>query len=448
MLEGIEGVSTYAKDVDNAFIIVTAITLFLFIITIGSMLYFVYRYKASKNSKEQTKNIKHYTPIEVAWTVIPTILMMIVFYFGLDSLRAQRTMPKDDEAILIKVLGQRWSWQFEYSNGKKSQELYIPANKDIKLKMTAPKNDVLHSFYVPAFRAKEDVIPGQFTYLWFNIDKKGKYNIQCAEYCGMRHSYMQSFVNVVSDEEFEKFLTPSKKGTKKTAQDIFNQYGCIACHTLDGTPLVGPSFKDIYQKEVTVQTNGKTRTIKRDESYLRNSILNPNDDVVQGFPSNMMPPFKGSISKEELDTVINFLKNSKETEENNKQESTKTKEKEVTKVEEVDKKQIQRKEEVSVKEESISGLEIIKQRACISCHSLDGSRVVGPSFKDIFGKKEKIKRGSETIEITVDEEYLKQSILNPKADVVEGYPNIMPSFKGVLKEKEIDAIIKYLKDNK
>jgi len=437
MLEGIEGVSTYAKDVDNAFIIVTVITLFLFVVTIGSMMYFVFRYKESNNSKEKTKNIKHYTPIEIAWTVIPTILMMIVFYFGLDSLRTQRTMPKDDDAILVKVLGQRWTWQFEYQNGKKSQELYIPVNQNIKLEMTAPKDDVLHSFYIPAFRAKEDVIPGQKTYLWFNISKKGKYNIQCAEYCGMRHSYMQSFVNVVSKNDFEEFLIPDKTTSNKTAQDIFNQYGCIGCHTLDGTKLVGPSFKDIYNKKVTVETNGKTRNITRDEQYLRNSVLNPRDDIVQGFPSDMMPPFKGNITEDELNTVIEFFKSS--------QKTTKNKD---SKKEDVKKSKEDIKNQPKEKEGPISGLDIIKQRACTSCHSLDGSKVIGPTFKNIYGKKEKIKRDSEIIEITVDEEYIKQSILNPKADVVEGYPNLMPSFKGILKEEEIEAIIKYLKDKK
>jgi cytochrome c oxidase subunit 2 len=412
MLKGIEGVSTYANDVDTAFIVVTIITLGLFIVTIGSMLYFVYKYHASKHAPEETKNIKHYTPIEVAWTVIPTILMMIVFYFGLDSLRIQRTMPKDDDAIIVKVLAQRWSWQFEYQNGKKSQELYIPVNQNIKLVMTAPKNDVLHSFYVPAFRAKEDVLPGQTTYLWFNIQKEGKYDIQCAEYCGTRHSYMRSFVHVVSQSDYENFLKPPKKAIQKSAVDLFNDYGCTACHTLDGSPLVGPSFKDNYNKEVTVISNGKTRIIKKDENYLKNSILNPNDDVVEGFAPNMMPSFKGQIAPKELDTIINYFKTGSNT---------------------------------IPQTPKLDGEEIIQSNGCLGCHSLEGNPIVGPTFKGIFKRTTRIQKAGATSEIVIDEAYLKRAILQPKQEVVEGYPNIMPSFKGILKEDEVDAVIEYLK---
>ena len=416
MLEGIEGVSTYASDVDNAFIVVTVITLFLFVVTIGSMFYFVYRFRASKNAPEDTQNIKHYTPIEIVWTVIPTILMMIVFYFGLDSLRVQRTMPKDDESIVVKVLAQRWSWQFEYANGKKSQELTVPLNSKIKLIMTAPPTDVLHAFFVPAFRAKEDIVPGQTTYLWFNATVKGKYDIQCAEYCGTRHSYMRSFVNVVSQDEFNDFITPKKVQEKETALDIMGNLGCTGCHSLDGTVLVGPSFKDMYNKKGVVFTNDKKRVITKDEAYLRNSILNPNDDIVEDFAPQMMPSFKDSMTIEQLDIVISFLKGEKS--------------------------------KIIEKMPKPDAKELLQNNGCIGCHSLDGTRVVGPTFQNIFGKKSKVEKNGKVIEIVIDEKYLKTSILSPKEDVVVGYPNIMPAFKGILKDEEVDAIIEYLKEIK
>lgn len=414
MLEGIKGVSTYASQIDDTFIIVTGITLFLFIVTIGSMLYFAYKYSAKRHRAEDTQNIKHYTPIEIAWTVIPTILMMIIFYYGLESLRVQRTMPKDDNSMIVKVLAQRWSWSFEYENGKKTKELTIPVNSNIKLIMTAPENDVLHSFFVPAFRAKEDIVPGQITKLWFNANTKGKFDILCAEYCGTRHSYMRSFVNVVSKDEFKTFITPPLKEVPKTALDIFNENGCTSCHTLDGTPLVGPSFKDIFNKEVSVTTNGVKRVLKRDETYLRNAILEPNKDVVENFFPNMMPSFKGQIKDKDLDTVINYFKGIKAQ---------------------------PKKEEVK----KLDGFELINNNGCLGCHSIDGSKIVGPSFKDIYKRKTKVVRGSKTVEVIADEFYLKNSILNPKADVVESYPNIMPTFKNVLTEQETDEIIKYLK---
>ncbi len=306
MLEGIKGVSSYAANVDEAFIVVTVITLFLFVVTVGSMLYFVYRYRSSKNDITQTKNIKHYTPLEIAWTVIPSILMMIIFYYGLDSLRVQRTMPNDKDSIVVKVLAQRWSWQFEYANGKKSPELTVPVNAKVKLLMTAPKDDVLHSFFVPAFRAKEDVVPGQITKIWFESQSKGKFDILCAEYCGTRHSFMKSFVNVVSQEEYDNFMNPPKKQEKKSAIEILTNNGCIGCHSLEGERLVGPTFKDTYNKDVVVLENGVKKTIKKDEKYLINSILNPKEQVVDTYP-NIMPSFKGLLEDEDIKTIINFF---------------------------------------------------------------------------------------------------------------------------------------------
>ncbi|QKJ23709.1 cytochrome c oxidase subunit II [Poseidonibacter lekithochrous] len=412
MLEGIEGVSSFANEIDNTFIIVTVITLLLFVVTIGSMLYFVYKYSSSKVKKEDAQNIKHYTPIEIAWTVIPTILMMIVFYFGLESLRVQRTMPSDDMAQVVKVTGQRWFWTFEYENGKKTNELTVPKDTAIKLVMTAPEEDVLHSFFVPAFRIKEDVLPGTTTYLWFNAEKMGRYDIQCAEYCGTRHSYMRSFVNVVSKEDYKNFLFPKKEEPKKTAIDLFNDYGCVGCHSLEDMVLVGPSFKDIYNKEVSITSKGVKKVIKRDENYLRNSILNPQDDVVEGYVPHLMPSFKNVINEEELNTIIKYFKGEKEE---------------------------------AKKEKTIDGLSLIQNNGCIGCHSLDGSKIVGPTFKDIYNRKVVVTKGDEKIELTSNEEYLKNSILDPKVEVVENYPNIMPSFKGLLKDEEVDAIIEYLK---
>ena len=416
MLKGIEGVSSFANEIDNTFIIVTVITLLLFIVTIGSMLYFVYKYNSSKVKKEDAKNIKHYTPIEIAWTVIPTILMMIVFYFGLESLRVQRTMPSDDMSQVVKVTGQRWFWTFEYANGKKTNELTIPKDVDVKLVMSAPVDDVLHSFYVPAFRVKEDVLPGTTTYLWVNSQKIGRYDIQCAEYCGTRHSYMRSYVNVVSQDEYKNFLSPKKEEAKKTALDLFSDYGCVGCHSLEDIVLVGPSFKDIYNKEVSVTTKGVKRVIKRDENYLKNSILNPQEDVVEGYIPHLMPSFKNVINEEDLKTIINYFKGEKE--------------------------------EIIKEEKTIDGLSLIQNNGCIGCHSLDGSKVVGPSFKDIYNRKVIVTKGGKKIELLSNEEYLKNSILNPKEEVVENYPNIMPSFKGLLKDDEVDAIIEYLKMTK
>lgn len=410
MLEGIQGVSTYAADVDIAFAVVMSISLFLFIVTIGSMLYFAYKYRASNHSMEETKNIKHYTPIEIAWTVIPTILMIIIFYFGLDSLRVQRTMPKDSDAINIKVLAQRWSWTFEYENGKKSPELYIPINTNIKLIMTAPKTDVLHSFFVPAFRTKEDIVPGQITKVWFNINKKGKYDIQCAEYCGTRHSYMLSYVNVLSEQEYKSWIKPKEEKSAKDAMQLMQDYGCTACHSFDGSVLVGPSLKDIYNKKIKVLKEGQVIDIIRDDLYLKNALLRPNMEVVEGFSSDLMPSFKDVIKEEELQIIINYLKGKKE-----------------------------------IEKYKINGKEVLQNSGCLGCHSLDGTKMIGPSFKNLYNRKTKINKNGNVLSIKADDKYIKNSILNPSKDIVEGYQNIMPAFENILSEEELDALIEYLK---
>lgn len=416
MIEGMKGVSTYAQDVDQAFIVVTLITLLLFIITIGAMFYFIYKYRETKHKKEDTKNIKHYTPLEIAWTIIPTILMGIVFYYGLESLRVQRTMPKDDMAINVKVTAQRWFWSYQYENGKKSNTLTIPVNTDIKLRMTAPVNDVLHSFFVPAFRAKEDVIPGQITKLWFNANKIGKYDVLCAEYCGTRHSYMASFVNVISKEDYKAWVSPKEEEKNsedngKSAIDIMQELGCTGCHSFDGSVIVGPSLNDIYNKDVKITINGKTKVIKRDELYLQNAILKPNLEIADGFSANLMPAFKDVISEKDLEIVLNYFIGKK----------------------------------VKKTKKAISAEDLLNNNGCVGCHSIDGSKIVGPSFKNMFKRVTKVKKDGSVLEIIADEKYIKNSIINPADEIVDGYINMMPAFKGVLSEEELDAVINYIK---
>jgi cytochrome c oxidase subunit 2 len=374
------------------------------------MFIFIYKYSEKRSKPEDTKNIKHNTPLEIAWTVIPTILMMCIFYIGFDALRIQRTMPKDADAIVVNVIGKKWSWSFEYENGKKSSKLVVPINKDVKLNMTAPIGDIIHSFYVASFRIKEDVVPGQITKLWFNATKKGEYDIQCTEYCGTRHAYMRSSVVAVSQEDFEEFLNP-KVVVAKSAMDIFNESGCIGCHTTDGTASAGPTFKDIYNKDVTVVINGQSKVVKRDDAYLVKAIEDPDAEIVDGFFPGMMPSFKGALSKEDMQTVLNYFKGIKQ----------------------------------APSKPKIDGKELVDLNGCIGCHTTDGNPSAGPTFKDIMGRKTNIVKDGKTVEITIDEAYLKEAILNPGSELVEGYANIMPPFKDVLKDEEVDAIVEYLK---
>ena len=196
MLEGFnQDVSTFSADIDRAFWITTGISLGIFLLITGLIIYFIFRYHHSKVKPTEIRNIKNYLVLEITWTVIPAILFFIIFYYGYSAFRQIRTMPKD--AFTVDVLGKRWSWTFTYPNGKRTGELYVPQGENIRLRLHVPDNDVLHSLYVPAFRVKEDLVPGQENHLWFNATIPGRYDIQCAEYCGTRHSYMLSKVEVM-----------------------------------------------------------------------------------------------------------------------------------------------------------------------------------------------------------------------------------------------------------
>ena len=312
MIEGMSGVSTYAADVDRAIWVVHGLSLILFFVLIGAMFYFAYKYSASRHDAEDTKNIKHYKPIEIAWTVIPSLFLVVMFYYGMDSLKSQRTMPKD--GLEVKVIGKKWSWSFEYPNGKKTEKLFAPAGANVKLSMTAPIKDVTHSFFVPAFRNKEDVIPGAITKMWFNVDKLGKYDIECAEYCGTGHSYMLSQVVVIPKDEFDKWYNSSAPapGEENIKVDnglvVLKQNGCTGCHSMDGTALVGPSFKGMFGRKVKVRQNGKVVEKTSDFKYLKDSILDPDLEVVEGFYPGIMPPFKGVLSDKDVKDAINYIK--------------------------------------------------------------------------------------------------------------------------------------------
>ena len=311
MIEGINGVSTYAADIDRASLIVHGLSIFLLLVIVISMFIFAYKYSAKRHKPEDTKNIKHYTPVEIAWTVIPTILMMIMFYYGIDTLKKQRTIPEN--SMVVQVEGKKWEWNFEYENGKKTDKLYITVHTDVVLEMTAPKNDVTHSFYVPAFRNKEDVIPGKITKTWFNINRMGTYDIECAEYCGTRHSYMLSHVVAISKDKFDKWyksdaLTPDMLGKAVAKVDPgllkLKQNGCMSCHSTEPIKLVGPSFAGIYGR--TVKTNTNPNQIS-DDIYLRNAILNPNKDIVDGY-AGIMPSYEGVLTDVDIEEMIEYLK--------------------------------------------------------------------------------------------------------------------------------------------
>jgi cytochrome c oxidase subunit 2 len=294
------GPSNTAGKVESAFLFIVATSVILLAIITFFMILFLIKYNKKRHPQHEV--VKESTALEIIWTVIPTILVLLMFYFGWVDFEFIRNPPKN--AMPVNVIARQWSWLFEYENGKQSDVLRVPVGKPIKLIMTS--QDVIHSLFIPAFRIKEDCVPGMKTHLWFNANDIGTYDIFCTEYCGVGHSHMLSKVVVMQAKEFENWYAtvagaaPLNIGTK-----LLQDKGCLGCHTTDGTVKVGPTFKGIFGKKVTVLTKGKERVIKVDEDYLKRSILQPEADIVKGYPP-VMPAIP--VTSQELVTIVDFLK--------------------------------------------------------------------------------------------------------------------------------------------
>lgn len=297
------GASNFVEGVDLSFYVILGISaVFLVGITVV-MIFFVIKYRKQKNPK--ATNIEGNNTLEVVWTVIPTILVLIMFYYGWAGYKPMREVPED--AMTIKAYGQMWSWSFEYEDGRRSEELVVPLNQPVKLDLIS--QDVLHSLYIPAFRIKEDLVPGKDNYMWFIPQELGEYDILCAEYCGERHSYMLSKVRVLAKEEYEQWYTEKLgKSDDPPGLQILKQNACLSCHSQDGSKIVGPTFKGIWGREEVVITEGEEQTITVDEEYIKRSIYEPDADIVKGYNAGQMISYENTISEEELGQIIDYLK--------------------------------------------------------------------------------------------------------------------------------------------
>lgn len=313
----VHGWPNLSSSTDNIFFFIIGISLALLLLTSGVMVYFVVRYNRKRHPKAE--NVTENTLIEIVWTIIPTILVLAIFWVGWKGFVYKRTVPKD--AMLIKVTARMWSWNFRYENGLETSVLKVPADRPIKLSITSA--DVLHSLFIPAFRVKEDCVPGIETYLWFLPEQAGSFDLFCTEYCGVGHSGMITKVEVMPQNDFEAWYssgapvaaavrskqTANKKLSAKRADGaiLLQTKGCLACHTTDGAPKIGPTLKGIFGRSVTVVTNGKEHTVTSDEAYIRKSLLTPQADIVKGFPP-IMPSQKNLLTYEEIDAIIEHLK--------------------------------------------------------------------------------------------------------------------------------------------
>lgn len=311
--------SDVAQKWDSIYHFLVGLSAFFFVLVIGAMIVFSIKYRASVHKK--SKYITDHHALEIFWTAVPTVILLALFGWGWQVYRAMISAPAD--AMEIKVIGKQWLWQFQYDDGRVTiNDLYVPVNKPVKLMMTS--DDVLHSMFIPAFRAKRDIVPNVYSSVWFEPSVEGRHHIFCAEYCGTSHSGMIGTVHVLNAKDWALFKAGKYEMASGSSQTAANEppvslveqgkkltqsKGCIACHSADGNRMVGPSYKGVFGADRELHDGS---VVKADENYLRESILNPQAKIVKGFgPPSAMPVFQGLLSEQEMNSLIEYIKSVK-----------------------------------------------------------------------------------------------------------------------------------------
>ncbi len=299
-----EAASTIAGDVDSLFYFILITSVILFVGVVSTMIFFAWRYRRRSES-DRPEPVEENKIVEASWVVFPTILVAIVFVWGFKVYLEQGIPPPN--SYEINVTARKWSWTFTYPNGVVSADLHIPSNRPVKLRMTS--EDVIHSFFVPAFRIKADVLNGRYSYVWFESMHQDTFMVACTEYCGTSHSDMYSRVIVQSQDEFDNWLienmddgtlTPAEQGER-----LYTQQGCFACHSLDGSLASGPTFLGLAGS-IRNFTDGTSAVA--DDNYLRTSIVNPTLQIVEGYPPVMPGQYAATLSVDQIDALVAFIK--------------------------------------------------------------------------------------------------------------------------------------------
>ncbi|KAB2960920.1 MAG: cytochrome c oxidase subunit II [Thermoanaerobaculia bacterium] len=296
-----EQASTLARDVDALTLYLVAMASF-FTVLVGAMIvYFAIRYRR-RAPDEVGSSFDNSALLEITWTVIPVIIVLFTFVWGARVYFRLYRPPAD--AVQYYVTGKQWMWKTQHPTGQREiNELHVPLGQPVKLLMTS--EDVIHSFFVPAFRVKADVLPGRYTSIWFTPTKVGRFHLFCAEYCGAEHSRMIGWVTVMEPEDYQAWLAgvPTQGSPAAGGQRIFEQLGCATCHQ-DSPRALGPALAGVFGHPVALADGS---TVIADESYIRESILNPTAKVVAGYQP-VMPSFQGQVSEEGILELINYIK--------------------------------------------------------------------------------------------------------------------------------------------
>ena len=306
-----EQASTLAPSHDGLFYFIYWLCVVSFVGLMATMTYFVVRYRR-RSPDQRTSPLSGSLRLEIVWSIIPAIFLAIVFAWGLKGFVQYQSVPSN--AIDIRVVGYKWFWEYRYANGTTlTNDLIVPVNTPVRLIMSSEATSaddpaVLHSFFVPAFRVKRDVLPYRYTVMWFEATQTGEFDVFCTEYCGAGHSKMIGRVIVVEQDEYEDALAPQPwdENVETLAQfgeRTFQSNGCTACHSIDGSRMVGPSMAGLYGASRPITGEGQ---VTADENYLRESIVNPGARIVESYP-NAMPTFAGRLTDQQIDGIIAYI---------------------------------------------------------------------------------------------------------------------------------------------
>jgi cytochrome c oxidase subunit II len=289
-----------ASNLDALFIFLLLVTGTVTIIIFILVTVFALRYR--HDLVDKATPILGSTALETTWSLVPFGIFLIFFVWGAVLYFQERTAPRN--SMEIYVVAKQWMWKLQHVDGQREiNELHVPVDRDVKLIMTS--QDVIHSFFVPAFRLKQDVLPGRYTTLWFHAIRPGTYHLFCAEYCGTQHSGMIGSIIVMNPAAYEAWLSGGggEGSLASTGQKLFQQLGCGSCHRSD-TQGRGPNLVGVFGKPVLLDDR---RTVTADENYVRESILNPGAKIVAGF-KNIMPSFQGVVNEEQLLSLVAYIK--------------------------------------------------------------------------------------------------------------------------------------------
>ncbi|AZO82971.1 cytochrome B [Stutzerimonas stutzeri] len=419
-----------------------AITVFMAVAVIR------YRHKVGARAAYQPENKKLET-----WLIIVTSAGIAgMLAPGLVVYNDFIRVPKD--AYELEVVGQQWQWAYRFAGqdaklGKSDikfvdstnplgldpkdpdgQDDVLVMNNEVRLPLDRPvkvllrSKDVLHDFYVPQIRSKMDMVPGMVSYFWFTPTKTGKYEVLCAEFCGVGHYNMRGHMIVEEQGVFDQWLKgqptfaqtlttaakPGRDSVLEKGRQLVEQYGCKACHSLDGSASLGPGWKGLYGR--TEQLADGT-SVRVDEAYLKESIVDPKARLVQGYPPVMVAY---TLKDDEMGAVIALIKSLGADQNSNGEASSPG-------------------EDLVAQGQRLAG-----SLGCLVCHSVDGNKGVGPSWKGLYGKTETL---ADDTSVKVDEGYLKESVLHPNAQIVKGYAAVMPAM--ALSDEELNALIAFIK---